>query len=102
MAGGIAQEYPGEYVAFVRPPALPGVEVLVAESCPRLWRVYHDTYSICTVFDRGQHIASEWRYRGRDYVATECSLMMMEAGELHVTKRLNHAGSFRVLMMDPA
>jgi AraC-like DNA-binding protein len=96
------QEYPGEHVAFVRPLSLPGVEVLVAERSPRLWRVYHDTYSICTVFDRGQRIASNWRYRARDHVATERSLMMMEPGELHVTKRLNHAGSFRVLMMDPS
>lgn len=94
-------EDPMEEISYVRPDALPGVELLRVESSARLWRVYHDTYSICTVLDRGTRLRSEWRYRGRDHVATEASLMMMEPGELHVTRRISHAGSFRVLLIDP-
>ena len=97
-----ASEYPDEHVWYVRPPALPGVEILAVDSSPRLWRVYHDTYSICTVLNRGRDGVCEWRYRGRDYSATKRSLMMMEPGELHVTKRLSYAGTFRVLLLNPS
>jgi AraC-like DNA-binding protein len=94
--------YPEEEVSYLQPASLPGVQVLVAENSARLWRIYHDTFSICTVFDLRRRLQAEWRYRGRDYRATERSLMMMEPGELHVTRRLTHPGSFRVLLMDPA
>ena len=93
-------EYPGEEVSYYRPATLPGVEVLAVEHSPRLWRLHHETYSICTVLDRGTRLMADWRYRGQDHVATECSLMMMEPGELHVTRRVTQPGSFRVLLID--
>lgn len=90
-------------VRFIRPPALPGVEVMTGERSPHLWRVYHETYTVCFVpperNPRGFHV--DWRYRGRSLTHPAGGALLMEPGEVHVTRRLSGPASFWVLQIDP-
>src|SRR5258706_11072011 len=42
-----------ERLEYCRVPGMPGVEVLLAERSARLWRVYHETYAICSLLRLG-------------------------------------------------
>jgi AraC-like DNA-binding protein len=90
-----------ERIAYSRPAALPGIEILVAEDCSRLWRVYHETYTVCTALDTGAG-GAEWMYRRKTHFAATGGLMLMEPGELHVNTRVRCVASFRVLFIDPS
>jgi AraC-like DNA-binding protein len=62
----------------------PGVDLLWAEDCGRLWRWFHETYSICTLLSA----PSDWTYRGKDLRTAKGEVMMMEPGEVHITRKL--------------
>src|SRR6266851_7766395 len=87
-------------VEFLRPRELPGIEALHAERCGRLWRVYHDTYTVCTNF-RVEGFA-EWRYRRKLYRSSGGGQMFMQPGELHANTQVRGPGNFRVLLISPA
>lgn len=87
-----------EKVRWFRPPELPGTELLWVEQSGRLWRVYHETYTVCAPVAP----ASEWFYRRRELRTGIGGLMMMEPGELHVTRRMPGGPcDFRVLLLSP-
>lgn len=89
-----------EMVEWQRPVDLPGVEILLAERSRRLWRIYHETYTICTLRDCDQSV---WGYRGKVHSASTGDAMLMEPGEVHVTmKLLPGPVSFRVALLTPA
>lgn len=94
---------PGEVVRFVRPDALPAVEIMIGERSPRLWRVYHETYTACLV--PGEHnppgFQVDWRYRGRALTHPADGALLMEPGEVHVTRRLSGPATFWVIQVDP-
>jgi AraC-like DNA-binding protein len=92
-----------ERIEWSRPPELPGTEILLAEASRRLWRVYHQTYTIRTCLDSAG-TGVEWTYRRKVHYSTARSCMLMEPGELHVTHRLTPPGrvNFRVLMLSPS
>lgn len=93
----IEQDNP-EKIRWFSPLELPGTELLWAENSGRLWRVYHETYTVCAPLAP----ASEWFYRGRDLRTEAGGLMMMEPGELHVTRRMPGGPcTFRVLLLSP-
>lgn len=88
-----------EKIRWIRPPDLPGTEVPWAEDSGRLRRVYHDTYTVCAPLSP----ASQWFYRRRELRTETGGLMMMEPGELHVTRRMPGGPcAFKVLLMSPA
>jgi AraC-like DNA-binding protein len=89
-----------ESVVWGRPPDLPRVELLQVDNCARRWRVFHETYTVCT----GLAIArpTEWRYRRRTHSQDAGGLMLMEPGELHANTGVTAPASFRVLMIDPS
>jgi len=90
-----------ETILYFRPVALPGAEVLVVEDSSRLWRVYHETYTVGTILDTGAG-GAEWMYRHKSYLVETGALMLMEPGELHVTTKVLFPASFRVLFMTPS
>jgi len=81
---------------------IPGVSVLSVRQSPRLWRVYHETFTICAVFPETPD-QSEWMYRGRQYHSGGNDLMLMEPGEVHTMKRIRGEGwgSYDVLTVSP-
>ena len=54
-----------ERIEWWRPAELPGTEILHADNCARRWRVFHETYTVCTGFAIGE--PSEWRYRRKTH-----------------------------------
>ena len=95
----------GEKVVHYRPADLPGTQVLSADRCAHLWRVHHETYDVCAALPNGLPTAafSDWRYRGKNYSRfTSGWLMLIEPGELHITKRMTAPATFRVLQCPPA
>lgn len=74
----------------------PGVELLWAEHSRQLWRWFHETYSVCTLLSA----PSDWTYRNRHLQTREGETMMMEPGEVHVTRKLLAGEStFRVALL---
>ena len=93
-------DHDAEFVEWRRFVDLPGVEILLAERCRRLWRIYHETYTICTLRDCDQSV---WGYRRKVHSASSGDTMLMEPGEVHVTmKLLPGPVSFRVTLLTPA
>lgn len=91
----LADPGPGETIAYSCPPQIPGVQLLAVANSGRLCRVYHETYTVCTIL-AGE---AEWSYRGRTHRSEAGGLMIMEPGELHATKRINKVGTYRVVLI---
>lgn len=90
-----------ERIEWSRPVELPGVELLLAERCTRVWRVFHETYTICTLFDISGG-ETEWTYRGKLHSAKAHEIMLMEPGEVHAMPHSIPPCDFRVLLIAPA
>jgi AraC-like DNA-binding protein len=69
------------------------------ERVARRWRVYHETYTICTVVDAAG--VAELTYRGKLHHATAGDVLIMEPGELHANTRITPPATFRVLAVTP-
>jgi AraC-like DNA-binding protein len=81
--------YPGELVWFTRSRSAEGLEVLHARNSPRLWKIWHDTYTLCLTYrGNGSRCGASWRYRNRDLTIGPREVMLMEPGEVHVTQRI--------------
>jgi AraC-like DNA-binding protein len=89
-----------ERVVYSRPADLPLVELLQVDNCARRWRVFHETYTVCTGLSISR--LAEWRYRGHTHSQGAGGLMLMEPGELHANTGVTSPASFRVLMIDPS
>jgi AraC-like DNA-binding protein len=100
----VPTDRPGERVRICRPPSLPGVELMLVERSDRLWRAYHENYGVClpplAANPSGGH--NEWWYRGRVQRQPIGELILVEPGELHVTRRVTGPASFFVALFDPA
>ncbi|MCI0561480.1 MAG: AraC family transcriptional regulator, partial [Nitrososphaera sp.] len=90
-------------ILITREPSLPGIEIMSVERSERLWRVFHDSYEFCSVFIAENKHSSfspgycSWRYRARDFMGTEGTLMFLEPGETHITTSVTGPGTFCVL-----
>lgn len=91
---------PAEKLDYCRLVEMPGVEVLRAERSTRAWRVYHETYAVCSLLDvsGGQ---AEWTYRGKLRAAGAGGLMLIEPGEVHANPRETPPCDFRALFILP-
>jgi AraC-like DNA-binding protein len=89
-----------ERIEWAAPAELPGVMVLLADNCARRWRIFHETYSICT----GLAISKPagWRYRGKTHYQPADGVSLMEPGEVHANTEITRPASFRVLQVDAA
>jgi AraC-like DNA-binding protein len=91
---------PGDRLEFASVPEVPGLEVLRADTAARMWRWYHETYTVGTVF---APTWVEWRYQNRTHLMRPSSVCLMEPGEMHVdVRKRNHRDVFRVLFFPPA
>lgn len=91
---------PIETIQYLRPAELRGVEVMRVEQVARRWRVFHETYTICTVLDAAGE--AELTYRGRLHRSNAGEVLLMEPGELHANTKITPRGSFRVLFIEPS
>lgn len=64
----------------------------------RLWKVYHETFTVCTIL--GTDAVSEWECRGKRHVSGQGSLMLIDQGEVHNTRKVNVPATFWVLFLD--
>src|SRR6185436_14197679 len=68
--------------------------------CTRLWRLYHETYSIVLCEGApGSHF--QWTYRGRKHWTRKPCLTMMEPGEVHAVHRITDPSDFQALLISP-
>jgi hypothetical protein len=89
-----------ERIEIAAVPDVPGVEVLRIDARARLWRWYHDTYSVAAEFDA---FRTTWRYRARVHDGTPGMIGLMEPGEVHVEVRKGQPRDvWRVLLFSPA
>lgn len=88
---------PPERIHWWNPPQLPGVQILECDHCPKLWKVYHETYTVCTMTG----ITSRWSYRGRTVTTEPGGLMLMEPGEVHTTHQVRGDLHYRVALFPP-
>ncbi|MGH9173664.1 MAG: helix-turn-helix domain-containing protein [Vicinamibacterales bacterium] len=89
-----------ERIEWSRPFELPGVELLLAERCTRRWRVFHETYTVCTILDISGG-ETEWTYRAKLHSSKARALMLMEPGEVHAMPHTIPPCDFRVLLIAP-
>ncbi len=87
----------GEQVRVWRPAALPGVEVMRVEGSYRLWRWYHETYALCTVYGGTGQV----QYRQGIYGVRPGDTLLTEPGEVHTDRQVEGPASFRVLYVAP-
>jgi AraC-like DNA-binding protein len=78
---------------------VPGVELMRVESSMRLWRRYHETYTICTLVDSD---GLEWRCARERNCAVRGDVLFARPGDLTVSTSLAGANSFVSLMLPPA
>jgi hypothetical protein len=104
LASAALEPDPIERVWFMRPKYIEGVELLRARQSPRLWKVWHETYTLCIIYQAGAgSIGSHWRYRRTAHLSSSGDVMLMQPGELHVTERLTlPRADFDVFMLEPA
>jgi AraC-like DNA-binding protein len=88
-----------EKIVWSQPPDMPGIETLDVENCQRLWNVFHQTYTICSVTEHGG--LTEWGYRGKRRTLYRKNVIIMEPGELHRNYKHTAIGSFHVVHIDP-
>lgn len=88
---------PGETLAYYRPPAAAGVELLSARSSFEPWHVYHEQYAVCATRTAATHI----RYRGKVDPVVDRSVCFFEPGEVHRTLKVHKRSDFMVLFMRP-
>lgn len=104
---GALDLHPNERVWYSAPRALPALRILHARDSGRLWKVWHETFSICTAHavwdaENGREGCASWGYRGQQLITARGGLMLMEPGECHVTQRVEGVGTFDVLQIDPS
>jgi AraC-like DNA-binding protein len=86
---------PGERIAYLRAPALPGMELLAVENSYRAWHVFHERYAICAC----AAAEAKWRYAGSHYRSGDHDIMLLEPGETHRNTSIGKANYFKVAMI---
>ena len=84
-----------ERVTYLRPPALPGAELLSAEQSARGWHVFHERYAVCACRKANAY----WRYRGSEYGLRDHDVMLLEPGEVHRNTRVHKPADFKVVLI---
>ncbi len=80
-------------------PDVPGVEVMRVEAPARLWRWYHETYTIATPI---VPMHAEWKYRNALYCTRPVMVAFMEPGEISAeVRKLDEHETFRALLVSP-
>lgn len=99
MTGG-SRAAAGETVRWWKPQGLAGLEMLSVDRSPRLWKMFHETHTLCALTSLDGEL--EWVHRGRRHASARGSLMLIDQGEVHRACRRPSPASFRALMIAPA
>lgn len=81
---------PLERIAWMRPPELPGVQLVIADNTRSLFRMFHTTYTFATVL-RGD---TKWTCNGTVHRSGSSHVAMWEPGDFHAC--LQHFGQDEV------
>lgn len=87
-----------EVLQYVRTPALPGVEVLIANPSLYSWRMLHQRYLLCGCTS----VSTSWRYRGKVRHIEDGQTAFMEPGEIHQVIKKRKPAHFWALFIEPA
>jgi AraC-like DNA-binding protein len=90
----------GEIVRWWKPQGLDGIEMLSVSRSSRLWKLFHETHTLCALTSLDGEL--EWDHRGRRHASARGSLMLIDQGEVHSACRRPSPASFRALMIAPA
>jgi AraC-like DNA-binding protein len=88
---------PRERLAFFRPAALPGTELMVAHESSQPWHVFHERYAFCLC----QAAAAGVRYRGGDDVVSDGDVLVREPGETHYNTFVSKPAELKTIYVDP-
>ena len=86
-----------ERVDYLRPIAVPGVEILEGYNSSDPWRAFHERYAVvpCLTANAG------WRYRSKEHRLEDQSIMFLEPGEIHANTRVHKPADFKVIFVEP-
>lgn len=93
----MSQQNPSESLSYIRPASVPGTELLIANNSTKLFRVFHETYTLCSC----AQTASSWRYGGKEYFTGDRGNMLMEPGEMHCNTAVNKPSDYKVVFISP-
>ena len=87
-----------ESLEIIRPTSISGTELLIAKNSSKIWKVFHETYTLCSCL---QGMAS-WQHGGKEFSSVKGYNMLMEPGEMHCTNTIHKPVDIKVLRIDPA
>ncbi len=82
-------------------PGRPDVEIWDVRNMLCGTTFFHDTYTVCSLVRIRNRGWAKWGYRGEELDSPGGSLMMMEPGEVHATKKTSGEADYFVLRMAP-
>lgn len=94
---------PGERVSVARPHR--DVEIVSVEHSHRHWCEAHDGFTVALIHREQAELVAEWRTRCRSLSTERGGLMLIEPGDVHVTKRVRArvgAANFDVVRFSPS
>ncbi len=91
------QQDSGENLSFINPTSIPGTELIIARNSARMWRVFHETYTICSC----AQAATSWQYRSMEFTTDDGGNMLMEPGETHCNTAVYKSADYKVLLISP-
>lgn len=87
---------PNGQLRYLRHPALPGLELLVANGSTGNWRMFHDRYLFCGCAS----VATSWVYRRKTHFIEDGITAFMEPGEIHRVVAKYRPSYFLALFFD--
>jgi AraC-like DNA-binding protein len=87
---------PASQLAYLRNPALPGVEMLVANPSTANWCMFHERYLLCGC----PSVATSWVYRRKTHVIDDGATAFMEPGETHRVLTKSRPSHFFTLFIE--
>ena len=91
-----SRDDPQEKLAFYRPAAVPGVEMMTATDSSSGWHVFHERFDVCAC----RTAFAPWKYRGRTETFVDRGVGLMEPGESHCNTSVHKPAEFKVLLID--
>jgi AraC-like DNA-binding protein len=95
--GAVVRDDPNERLAFFRPTSLPGAEVMAAYQSSQPWHMFHERYAFCVC----RTAAAGVRYRRRDALVNDGSVLVREPGETHYNTFVARPAEFKTLFIEP-
>jgi AraC-like DNA-binding protein len=92
----MTRDDPRERLIFLRPAALPGVEIMCASDSLQPWHVFHERFALCAC----RTAAAGWHYRQREHLAGDRGVMLLEPGETHYNTTVGKRSNFSVVFME--